>query len=508
MIKELSNGYYIDSWWDRFTRSWVTQLKDMDGNEIDCSYSGNKEDRDFEIASYEELYKDGIEEIDEAMVKKKKNKKKELPALDTLHPIEVLPDAAGGIDSFNSSFGSGGESSAGVSESLDEDFNRDKYVNQLKKWGKKYNFDRFGNKQLYAIYMKELERQDKLKKKKKKSVDKPVYKDDENDNVAFDGDSFWKDGIEFESEEAAREYFEEELMENKVYLNDLQEAFDMVDTVDKSTKLTESLSESTNKSLRESLKQRDRDDFDNLSECYELEQLFEAIKKDLSKEDIDAIKEYANDSRNSSEEVVAYIEGKLDEEIEDNFFKETEPSLSESYDEEWAECEWCHEPTPEDELVNTGMGKICEYCVQELRSRGEPVSIIYGESTKRRPTRIMDNDLEESLKEDYSSDKFSTNAHTVANEIAKNAEEYGLGVEIHSSKERSDGIYVVSFDIEWGDWKHDHLRFDFLTREFLSENGYELLDTNEIETEEDGSDTYSATHIFMIKKSDEDKEIK
>lgn len=54
---------------------------------------------------------------------------------------------------------------------------------------------------------------------------------------------------------------------------------------------------------------------------------------------------------------------------------------NESYDEEWVECEWCHEPTPEDELVNTDMGKICEYCVQELESRGEPVSIIYNEAT-------------------------------------------------------------------------------------------------------------------------------
>lgn len=67
---------------------------------------------------------------------------------------------------------------------------------------------------------------------------------------------------------------------------------------------------------------------------------------------------------------------------------------NESYDEEWVECEWCHEPTPEDELVNTDMGKICEYCVQELESRGEPVSIIYNEATKRKSSKRLNEEAE------------------------------------------------------------------------------------------------------------------
>lgn len=38
---------YIDTWYDRHTRSWVVQLKDREGNQIgEAEYVGNKRDRD------------------------------------------------------------------------------------------------------------------------------------------------------------------------------------------------------------------------------------------------------------------------------------------------------------------------------------------------------------------------------------------------------------------------------------------------------------------------------
>lgn len=52
----------------------------------------------------------------------------------------------------------------------------------------------------------------------------------------------------------------------------------------------------------------------------------------------------------------------------------------------------------------------------------------------------------------------------------------------------SDGTIDVS--VEWGDWKHDHL---FLTH-IMRENGY--CETDEVVTEEDGSDAYSSIHTF------------
>lgn len=52
-------------------------------------------------------------------------------------------------------------------------------------------------------------------------------------------------------------------------------------------------------------------------------------------------------------------------------------------------------------------------------------------------------------------------------------------------------------DISWGDWKHDHWCADELTREVLDEMGYKYTITTQV-TEEDGSDTYSATHVIRF----------
>ena len=52
----------------------------------------------------------------------------------------------------------------------------------------------------------------------------------------------------------------------------------------------------------------------------------------------------------------------------------------------------------------------------------------------------------------------------------------------------NDGTIVVY--VEWGDWKHDHAFLNYIMRE----NHYRCID--EVVTEENGSDTYSATHVF------------
>lgn len=50
----------------------------------------------------------------------------------------------------------------------------------------------------------------------------------------------------------------------------------------------------------------------------------------------------------------------------------------------------------------------------------------------------------------------------------------------------------ISVEIEWGDWKHDHAYLNYIMRE----NGFQLLTENVTET--DGSDCYSALHIYSI----------
>ena len=48
----------------------------------------------------------------------------------------------------------------------------------------------------------------------------------------------------------------------------------------------------------------------------------------------------------------------------------------------------------------------------------------------------------------------------------------------------------VEIHIEWGDWKHDHAYLRFL----MEQKGF--VQTDENVTEEDGSDCYSAIHVF------------
>ena len=59
---------------------------------------------------------------------------------------------------------------------------------------------------------------------------------------------------------------------------------------------------------------------------------------------------------------------------------------------------------------------------------------------------------------------------------------------------------LIRISISWGDWKHDHMWLDNL----MSYIGYEEFNT--IVTEENGSDCYSADHIY-VRKDDEKYEM-
>ena len=69
-------------------------------------------------------------------------------------------------------------------------------------------------------------------------------------------------------------------------------------------------------------------------------------------------------------------------------------------------------------------------------------------------------------------------------------------------KKKKNGIFAevweenneIKVQIDWGDWKHEHLRCDYL----MGEIGYELQST--VTTEEDGSDCYSALHTYIEEK--------
>lgn len=51
---------------------------------------------------------------------------------------------------------------------------------------------------------------------------------------------------------------------------------------------------------------------------------------------------------------------------------------------------------------------------------------------------------------------------------------------------------TIAVHVIWGDWKHDHGYLDAV----MARNGFKLLGKKI--TEENGSDCYSATHIYRI----------
>ena len=92
------------------------------------------------------------------------------------------------------------------------------------------------------------------------------------------------------------------------------------------------------------------------------------------------------------------------------------------------------------------------------------------------------------------------------NEIFAELDDYSI-----AENQRTNDVYgVIDYSISWGDWKHDHIYSEDLAKEFFKED----LSISEDVTEEDGSDTYSATHEFSfnlapylgkeIKESDEE----
>lgn len=56
---------------------------------------------------------------------------------------------------------------------------------------------------------------------------------------------------------------------------------------------------------------------------------------------------------------------------------------------------------------------------------------------------------------------------------------------------------VIIVEITWGDWKHDHLRCDFLVGDYLNSHSIHYMKDEDL-TEEDGSDTYSSIHHYYI----------
>lgn len=86
-----------------------------------------------------------------------------------------------------------------------------------------------------------------------------------------------------------------------------------------------------------------------------------------------------------------------------------------------------------------------------------------------------------------------TKKELLVNEIQKCLDEHNFCATVYDCLM----LPVIEIEINWGDWKHDHLHLKWLMEEHFS-NKLEYV--GEKVTEEDGSDCYSAIHYFKIKR--------
>ena len=130
-----------------------------------------------------------------------------------------------------------------------------------------------------------------------------------------------KNGIEFESEDAAREYFGES-MKNKLYLNDMLASYDIEDN-----EIKQSLNESNKdikhnfKTITEGLKYFERKEFNENCRDAELESLYEGIKNSLDQDDIKKLGNFLKKA-DSADDVATYIRGLLSEDVNNENFND------------------------------------------------------------------------------------------------------------------------------------------------------------------------------------------
>lgn len=81
----------------------------------------------------------------------------------------------------------------------------------------------------------------------------------------------------------------------------------------------------------------------------------------------------------------------------------------------------------------------------------------------------------------------------VYNDIVRLLEENNIWAEVGIAPIENK----IEVEITWGDWKHTHLRTDYLIGDYLNSKGISCI-KSECTTEDDGSDTYSSIHYYRL----------
>lgn len=82
------------------------------------------------------------------------------------------------------------------------------------------------------------------------------------------------------------------------------------------------------------------------------------------------------------------------------------------------------------------------------------------------------------------------NIYEKAREAQKYFDDNKLGCEVYPY---DNDLPVIVVSIHWGDWKHEHLRADWLAEQ----KDWVYVKTQV--TEENGSDCYSANHYYIVR---------
>lgn len=234
---------------------------------------------------------------------------------------------------------------------------------------------------------------------------------------------------------------------------------------------------SIRKSLREGLKDWDRKEFEENSNSYELEMLYESVKTTLSAQQKNDLARFVRKAK-TAEEINTYMTGML-----------AQSQMNEAFDKE-----------PHEFWYYTKHG--------------------LGPGTVPKDVEILDVKEDDNWGTYIKLDKVLTTDELEYYDLKERApkleeanEEVGFDLNqtfeslrnfLMEAKPRfcnemdmDEDNNTITVFIDYGDWKHDHYYLNSLIKEWASSNNIECS-IEEYVTFEDGSDTYSAEHIISF----------
>ena len=284
-------------------------------------------------------------------------------------------------------------------------------------------------------------------------------------------------------------------------------------------------------SLTESLRLLDKREFEENSNTYELEMLYESVKTTLSAQQKNDLARFIRKAK-TAEEVNTYMTGMLaqnqmNEGLKIQAYGKTKriPKSLSNYmhtgkgremDARFLEA--AIEDTMYDDDGNylgiLDADKICRelnadkdflYTVKPFKSTENNVRIIATDYNGNEDIISISKEVNESLKEDVDDDYFGREYEQNLNKIKDLA--YDLEIALNDLDVWVDDVWYDGYDktitvfVTNGDWKHDHWKLDNFLREWIDQNNLDAdLRTNDLESD---SDVYDAYHIIRFRSLNE-----